>query len=83
MELEKVSPWPFVGVGALACLAFLIGASVLFLPWWAVLLLGLLWVVLMAAGARRFAVRPEAVLPLAVTGYAVWLAVVAVAALTS
>lgn len=83
MELEKASPWPFVGLGALACLAFLVGASVLFLPWWAVLLLALFWVALMASGARRFMTRPQAVLPLAVTGYLVWVAAVVIAAISS
>lgn len=83
MQLTKASPWPFIGLGALACLAFLIGASVLYQPWWAVTLLALGWLVLMVAGARWFATRPRGVIVLAVVGYLVWLASVALAALGS
>ncbi|HEX5881274.1 MAG TPA: hypothetical protein VF468_23595 [Actinomycetota bacterium] len=43
--LEKASPWPFVGMIGMACVAFLIGASVLAAPWFVVLVLSLLWVV--------------------------------------
>jgi hypothetical protein len=81
VQLTKASRWPFIGLGALACLAFLIGASVLFEPWWAVTLLALGWLVLTATGSRWFATRPRAVVVLAVVGYLVWLASVALAAL--
>lgn len=73
MTNEPISPWPFVGVGILASLGFLYGASVLFLPWWAVTLLYVCWVPLMFTGARWFAVRPKGVMALAAAGVSLWL----------
>ncbi|MGN6252918.1 MAG: hypothetical protein ACTHNS_14000 [Marmoricola sp.] len=81
MRLTPTSPWPFVGLGALACLAFLIGASVQFLPWWGVLLLAVAWLLLTIAGSVSFSAHPRRVLPLAVVGYLLWLMAVALAAL--
>jgi hypothetical protein len=43
--LDKASPWPFAGMIGMACVAFLIGASVLVAPWFVVLGLSLLWLV--------------------------------------
>ena len=78
-----LSPWPFVGVGTLACLGFLYGGSLIFLPLWAVTILYVLWLPLMATGARWFAVRPKGVMGLAVTGVLLWLITVAITALVS
>jgi hypothetical protein len=74
-----VSPWPFVGIGAIVCLGFLYGASILFLPWWGVALLMLLWVLLLAQGARWFSPRPRATVGLAGLGLAAWLVAVGLA----
>jgi len=79
----QLSPWPFVGVGTLACLGFLYGGSLIFLPWWAVVILYVLWLPLMVTGARWFAVRPAGVMWLAGAGVLAWLAAVAIAAAVS
>jgi hypothetical protein len=76
VQLAKASPWPFVGMGGLVCLAFLYGASALFLPWWAVAVLYLAWLVLFARACRLFTPRPRAVVGLAVVGLLLWLVAV-------
>ena len=75
-----LSPWPFVGLGGLACLGFLYGGSLIFLPWWTVAILYVLWLPLMVTGSRWFAERPKGVVWLAATGVAAWLLAVLVAA---
>jgi hypothetical protein len=77
------SPWPFVGIGAIVCLGFVYGASILFLPWWGVALLMLLWLLLMRQGTRWFTPRPRGTLLLALAGVAAWLVAVALAAWAS
>lgn len=76
MALEKLSPWPFVGLGVHACTLFLVGASVLFLPVWLVVVTGTVWAVCALLGVLSFAERPRRVLPLAVFALALWLAAV-------
>lgn len=75
-----LSPWPFVGIGGLACLGFLYGGSLIFLPWWVVAILYVLWLPLMVTGTRWFAVRPKGVIWLAVAGVVTWLVAVLAAA---
>ena len=77
MELEKVSPWPFVGMGGLACLFFLYAASATFWPWWVVTLLLLVWAVLMLIGFRWFTPRPRGTALLPLVGLALYAAVLA------
>jgi hypothetical protein len=79
----NASPWPFVGIGAIVCLGFLYGASILFLPWWGVALLILLWLVLLAQAARWFTPRPRGTVALAGVGVVAWLVAVGIAALAS
>lgn len=69
----RARPGPFVAMGALACLVFLYGASVLFLPWWAVALLYLLLLVLFVRATRWFESRPRGILLLPAIGFAAWL----------
>jgi len=70
---QKVSPWGFVGMGGLACVLFLDLGTAGVTPWWVTLLLVLLWLVLLALGARWFVRRPGWVPWLAVIGFVVWL----------
>ncbi|MGH3411939.1 MAG: hypothetical protein ACRDPH_02530 [Marmoricola sp.] len=77
----KASPWPFVGIGGLACLVFLYGASVLYMPWWLVVVLGLVWLALLARALRWFTPRPTATAWLPVVGFGCWLVAVGVTAL--
>ncbi|WP_395695065.1 hypothetical protein [Nocardioides sp.] len=77
-ELTRASPWPFVGMAGLACVLFLDLASLLFAPWWAVLLLVLVWVVLLVVATAWWTLHPRWVPGVPVVGVVVWL-VVAVA----
>ena len=77
MPLEQPSPWPFVGMGGLACLFFLYAASGTFWPWWAVTSLLAFWAVLMMVGFRWFTARPRATALLPVLGLLVYAAGVA------
>ena len=72
---EKVSPWGFAGMAALACLLFLDLASLLISPWWAVAILVLVWLVLFVRGCRRFTPAPRQVVVAAAVGYLIWLVV--------
>ncbi len=75
---EPLSPWPFAGIIGLACVAFLIGATLLVVPapWWAVTLLALLWVGALLLAIGWFTTRPRtvALIPVALT--LVWFATV-------
>ena len=75
---EPLSPWPFAGMIGLACVAFLIGATpiVVGAPWWAVVVLGAVWVVAFLLAIRWFTTRPRAVIVLPVAVALVWLATV-------
>lgn len=73
---QKVSPWGFAGMGALACLLFLDLAALLIAPWWVVVVLVLLWLVLFASGCRWFAPAPWRVARAAAFGFAVWAVVI-------
>ncbi|GGF30760.1 hypothetical protein GCM10011519_00250 [Marmoricola endophyticus] len=70
----------FVGMAALACVLFVYLASVEFLRWYAVLALVVVWLVLLAVGARWFTPAPRRVLLLPVAGLLVWAGVVWLAA---
>lgn len=78
MALQQPSPWPFVGMGGLACLFFVYAASGTFWPWWTVTSLLVLWVVLMLIGFRWFTPRPRGTALLPVLGTIVYAACVAV-----
>ncbi|NYG60748.1 hypothetical protein BJ980_003671 [Nocardioides daedukensis] len=58
---EKVSPWPFVGMGALACAFFLYAAAWTFAPWWVVVLNLVVWLVAFVVATRWWTPRPMAV----------------------
>jgi hypothetical protein len=72
---EKVSPWGFAGMAALACLLFLDLASLLISPWWAVVVLVLVWLVLFARACRWFTPAPRRVAKAAIAGYLLWLVI--------
>lgn len=82
MATQKISPWPFVGIGGLACLFFLYAASILFWPWWVVAVLLLVWLVLQLIGFRWFTPRPVATAWLPLVGVAVYLLVLLADVLT-
>lgn len=76
MTRPKASPWPFVGMGGLACLLFLDAASVTLVPWGVVVVLVALWVVLFVCACRWFVPHPRRVLWTTVVGFAGWLVIV-------
>lgn len=70
VRLERSGPW--IGWGGLACLLWVCGASVLFVPGWAVLGMLLVWVccALLVLGWSRTRPARTAYVPLA--GLLVW-----------
>jgi hypothetical protein len=77
---QPVSPWPFVGMAGMACAFFLYAASVLFLPWWVVALLGLAWIALFVVACAWWTLHPAWVPGVAVAAVVLWAAFVAVSA---
>jgi hypothetical protein len=72
---QQVSPAPFVAmVGTVACF-FLYAASGLVAPWWAVVVLLLVWVVLFALNCAWFVRHPRRTLVLPVVAVVVWFGV--------
>ena len=76
-ERAEVSPWPFVGMAGMACAFFLYGASVLFAPWWVIVLLFVVWVALFVVACAWWTPRPRWVPGVAVVALLVWVGVVA------
>ena len=75
---EPLSPWPFVGLVGLACVAFLIGATPIAVgaPWWAIVLLVVVWLAALAMAIAWFTTRPRAVALLPAVVALVWMATV-------
>ncbi len=69
---QKVPPWGFVGIGAMACVLFLDLWAAATAPWWMTVLLLLLWLVLAAMAVRWFVPHPRRVPWLALVGFLVW-----------
>lgn len=74
--MQKLAPWGFIGIGALACELFLYVASATFAPLWMVGVLVLIWLPLTALGIRWFNSAPRRTLWVAVAGAVVWFAAV-------
>jgi hypothetical protein len=74
LNLRQSGPW--ISVAGLACLLWLYVASLFFAPWWAVVGLTLVWLVLLVMSLRWFSRRPYATLLLPVLGLALWLGLV-------
>lgn len=74
---EPVSPWPFIGMAGMACSFFLYAASVLFAPWWAVVLLLAVWVLLLLVACVWWTPYPRRVPGVAVVAVLVWVGAVA------
>ncbi len=71
-----VSPRPFVGMAGMACAFFLYAASGLVAPWWAVVGLLVVWVLLFVVAAAWWSLHPRWVPGLAVAAVLLWFAVV-------
>lgn len=75
-QRHRASPWPFAGMIAMACVFFLIAASVLATPWWVVAALLVVWAAAMVVASVWWSLHPTWVpwVPVAVS--ALWLVAV-------
>ena len=62
---DAVSPWPFVGMGLVAADLFLYGAAGLVAPWWAVLVLLVVWVLCFVQSCLWWTTHPRRITVLA------------------
>ncbi|WP_370248249.1 hypothetical protein [Nocardioides sp.] len=69
------SPWPFAGLVLMAGSFFLHAASVTVAPWWAVVLLLVLWALELRLCLRWFTPHPRRLVPVALGGMVLWFAV--------
>ena len=76
MARSKVSPWGFVGMGAMACVLFLDLGTAGVAPWWVTLLFVLLWLLLLLVATRWFLPHPRRVPLLPLVAFLVWLATI-------
>lgn len=72
---DKASPWPFVAMIGMAAAFFLYAASGLLAPWYAVVVLLLVWLALFVVACRWFTRRPRLSVVLPVVAVAVWFSV--------
>jgi hypothetical protein len=72
----------FIGMILLACVPFLIFASIPVYGWLTAIGLFVAWVLLLAQGTRWFLPRPTGVIGLGVVAVLIWAAAIAVARLT-
>ena len=70
----------FIGMAGMAAMLFIVLASGLLAPWWAVTLLTLVWLVLFVLGARWFMSRPWWVAALPVVMALIWVGTISVGA---
>ena len=78
MARKKLPPWGFVGMGAMACMLFLVVATAWIAPWWVTLLMLVLWTMLFLTGTRWFEPHPKRVLWLPAVVFLVWAPVISV-----
>ncbi len=72
---RKASPWPFIAMMGMAGTFFLYGASGLWAPWYAVVLLLTIWVVLFFIATRWWTPHPKRTMWLPLIAVAIWFAV--------
>ncbi len=73
---NATSPWPFVGMGGMACAFFLYAASGLVAPWWGVTALLVVWLLLFLVATAWWTLHPTWVPWLAVGAVVFWFAAV-------
>ena len=72
---HRASPWPFVAMMGMAGTFFLYAASGLLAPWYGVVLLLLVWVVLFVIACRWWTPHPKLMLVLPAIAVVIWFAV--------
>ncbi len=70
--VDAPSPWAFGGMAGMACALFLYGSSVLVAPWWAVVLLLLVWVAAFRTCLRWWHPYPRRLAGIAAGTVLVW-----------
>ena len=70
----------FIGMAGMAAMLFIVLASGLVAPWWAVTLMALVWLALLVLGARWFMRRPWWVALLPVVMALVWVGTISAGA---
>ncbi len=74
-QREKASPWPFLAMIGMAGCFFLYAVSGLLAPWYGVVLLMVVWVVLFVTATRWWTPHPRRTLLLPLIAVAVWFGV--------
>ena len=72
---RKATPWPFVAMMGMAGTFFLYAVSGLWAPWYAVVLLLAIWVVLFVVATRWWTPHPMRTLWVPLIAVAIWFAV--------
>jgi len=72
---HKASPWPFVAMIGMAGCFFLYVSSGLLAPWYGVVLLLVIWVVLFVVATRWWTPHPKRTLLLPLIALALWFGV--------
>jgi len=72
---HRASPWPFVAMMGMAGTFFLYAVSGLLAPWYGVVLLLLVWVVLFVVACRWWTPHPKLMLVLPGIAVVIWFAV--------
>ena len=72
---HRASPWPFVAMMGMAGTFFLYAVSGLLAPWYGVVLLLLVWVVLFVIACRWWTPHPKLMLMLPAIAVEIWFAV--------
>ena len=71
-QRPRASPWPFAGMIGMACVLFLIGASVLATPWWVVAGLVVVWALALVVAIAWWTPHPTRLPWVAVAVAVVW-----------
>ena len=75
-DRPRASPWPFAGMIGMACVLFLVAASVLTTPWWVVATLLAVWLVGLLVALAWWTPHPTRVPWVPVVLAVVWFATV-------
>lgn len=72
----RISPLPFAGMVGLACMLFVVLASLAVVDWWVVVVLVVVWVAIFLVALAWWTPHPARLPWLAVLAFAIWVLVV-------